>query len=291
MDKKQPGMHLVVDPSSRYMAIGCSEGLFAIYALHPREELKKQYAHSSNLRYVASERHIYLKGTILKMEFLYPAAGDDDHIILLVILVFKGKSRMLLYEWQTGQDLRDIRAHNQRGHLLDEDHRMPSLVIPLTLRSAFILVFETFMAIYKGLLIGSLEIYDFPLRDFRYEKENRVLPHHGLHSEPLWTAWARPTRTPQHARHHDEIYMVREDGLLILLDTYPEDNLLNGLHEIGCLRSHCGPALAVLDYNGYDCSSGDYLIAGGESCIGGAYLVSCPVFLLFLVLSYSPSFL
>ena len=30
MLKTQPGMHLAVDPSSRYMAIGCSEGLFAM---------------------------------------------------------------------------------------------------------------------------------------------------------------------------------------------------------------------------------------------------------------------
>jgi hypothetical protein len=96
MLKLQPGIHLTVDPSSRYMAVGCSEHLFAIYALHPREELSKQYQGSSTLRHVQSESYFNVQGIILKMEFLYPTADDESHIILLVLVVSRGKTRMVL---------------------------------------------------------------------------------------------------------------------------------------------------------------------------------------------------
>ena len=60
------------------------------------------YRNDYKLSLVKSERYIYLHGVILKMEFLYPSPDDDEQIILLVVLVNKGRTRMLIYEWVTG---------------------------------------------------------------------------------------------------------------------------------------------------------------------------------------------
>jgi hypothetical protein len=200
------------------------------------------------------------------MEFLYPAADDDEHVILLVILIFRGKTRMLVYEWQTGADLQSIRAHSRKGHLLEECRQLPLLVIPLTIESSFIIVSETSMAICNDILAGSPNIVDF----------NTIIDdptsfHHGS-GPPLWVAWTRPLRREEHAALQDDIYIIREDGYVKSVEINSKDDVMH--NNIGTIRSNCGTALASLDYNGYDRTMGDLLITGGESCGGGAYLVS-----------------
>jgi hypothetical protein len=265
----QGGMHLAVDPSSRYVAIGCSEGLFAIYCLNSREELRRQLSQGEALRYVDSERYIYFRGVVHKMEFLYPSPGDDDHIVLMVLLIWRGKTRMLLYEWETGKDLRDIRARSRRGHLLEQSRQMPLLVIPLTIKSSFILISEDSMTLCKDLLQGNPQFIDF---NNGVEKPTEY--HHGL-GLPLWTAWTRPDRLPHHTKNRDDIYVVREDGLVKFLEIDSlEDDIVRAYNTIGSFDSNCGTALASLDYRGYDSTTGDLLVTGGDSCSGGTYLVS-----------------
>jgi hypothetical protein len=270
MIKLEAGTHLAINPSSRYMVVGCTEGRFFIYALQSSAEMGKQYVEESpDHRYVQSERHIYIQGVIHKMEFLYPAADDADHVILLVLLVWKGRTRMLLYEWQTGQDLENIRAHSRKGHALEQRHQMPLLVIPLTIKSAFILVSETTMAIVKDILHSSPRIVDF---DTVVDEPTRL--HHGL-APPLWTAWTRPMRLKDRTDKFDDIYIVREDGLVKNLEVESDDELIGADNNIGIFPSNCGTALASLDYTAYDPTKrGDLLITGGDSCGGGTYLVS-----------------
>jgi hypothetical protein len=265
------GTHLAVDPSSRYMAIGCSEDVFAIYAFNSREELKRQHSEGSSLQYIQAEKHCSIQGVIHKIVFLYPGPKDDDHVILLVLVVLKGRTRMLVYEWQAGQELRTIRAHSHKGYPLEESHQMPLLVIPLTIRSSFILVSENSMATCSDILLGSPQIVDF----------NTVMDEptpffHGS-SRPLWVAWTRPLRNVYRAVEYDDIYIVREDGLVKHLEIQSEDDLIAADNNIGALQSNCGTALASLNYDGYSKTShtsGDLLITGGDSCGGGAYLVS-----------------
>ena len=265
----QPGIHLAVDPSSRYMAVACSEGVFAIYALHSRENLSNQHTRGSILRHVQAERHMYFHGVIHKMEFLHPSANEEEHIILLILYIVRGKTRMLLYEWETGYDLNQVRAHRHRGHLLEESRQMPLLLIPLTIKSSFILVSEKSMAVCQDILQGTPRFTDF---------NNRVDPptslHHGS-GAPLWTSWARPVRLPVHAARRDDIYITREDGLIKYLEIdSEEDHIVRADNNIGEFECNCGTALASLDYQGYDDKTGDLLITGGDSCAGGTYLVS-----------------
>lgn len=272
MLKLQPGAHLAVDPSSRNMVIGCSEGLFAIYALKSRMDLQEQFSQGSSLRYVEAERYIYLQGVIHKIEFLHPSSDDEEHVILLVLLIRKGKTRMLLYEWETGGDLRDVRAHNRRGHLLQEARQLPLLLIPLTIKSAFILVSATTMSICRDFLHGSPRFIDI---DDRTDPPTALFQGWGI---PLWTSWARPVREPYYRAGHDDIYIVREDGFVKFIETdCDEEDLVKTEMNIGQLSCGCGPALACLDYRFCNDETGDLLVTAGDSCAGGAYLVSSSV--------------
>ena len=269
MLRLQPGVHLAVDPSSRYMAVGCSEHLFAIYALHPREELSRQHMQGSSLRHVGSQGYFNVQGIILKMEFLYPNADDENHIILLVLVVAKGKTRMVRYEWETGNDLVKVRSRNQRGHLLDRNKQMPLLLIPLTIKSSFILIYETSMTVCRGILEGEPRFFDF----------NQIVDpptnlHHGK-GIPLWTSWTRPARKDYFVVHRDDFYIVREDGIVKFLEIDSDlEEVVGAEIPVGKLEGNCGTALASLDYQSYGSQTGDMLITGGDSCSGGTYLVS-----------------
>ncbi|PVH85978.1 hypothetical protein DL98DRAFT_650482 [Cadophora sp. DSE1049] len=268
MLKLQPGMHLAVDPSSRYMVVGCSEGVFAIYSLHPRSNLTKQYTQTSSLKHVESETQIYPRGVILKMEFLYPAADDEQHIILLVLAILKGKIRMLLYEWEAGSDLKKVAARSSKGYLLEKSRQVPLLLIPLTIKSSFILVYESSMAVCQGILHGTPKLIYF---NERVDKPTAF--HHGL-GIPLWTSWTRPSRLESHKVTRDDLFIAREDGLVKFLEIDSEDDdVVTADNNIGELGANCGMALASLDYPNKNAKSGDLFIMGGDASSGGTYLL------------------
>ncbi|KAH7314050.1 mono-functional DNA-alkylating methyl methanesulfonate N-term-domain-containing protein [Rhexocercosporidium sp. MPI-PUGE-AT-0058] len=268
MLKLQPGMHLAVDPSSRYMVVGCSEGVFAVYSLHSRDSLKRQYIETSCPKHVESETQIYPGGIILKMEFLYPATDDDHHIILLVLVILKGKTRMLLYEWDAGFDLKSIKARSSRGYLLDKPRQVPLLLIPLTIKSSFILVYEASMAVCQGILHGTPKMTYF--NDKVYKP---TACHHGSGS-PLWTSWTRPSRLESHKVTRDDLFIAREDGLVKFLEIDSEDeDFVTADNNIGELGANCGIALASLDYPNKDARSGDLFVVGGDASPGGTYLL------------------
>jgi len=266
----RPGMHLAVDPSSRYIAIGGNENNFAIYELHSREDLKAQYSTTVDLRFVKSSRVVNSKGIIQKMEFLYPSGNDNSHVILLVLMVIKGRTRMQLFEWKAGQDLRsEVHRHHRHGHGLEESRQMPLLLIPLTIKSSFILICENSMVVCKGILEGPPKFIDF---------NNIVDPPTSLHHGPgipLWTSWTRPTRLPEYVETRDDIFIAREDGMIKLLEIdADEEGFVKAVHNIGELEGNCGTALACLDFKEQELKSGDLLVTGGDSCVGGTYLVS-----------------
>ncbi|CCU76943.1 hypothetical protein BGHDH14_bgh03228, partial [Blumeria hordei DH14] len=94
MQKLQAGIYLAVDPSSNYMAMGCSEGTFTICVLNSRETLKKQFNLSSKLQFIASEFRIFIDGAIVKMDFLHSEVENSGYVVLLVLTACKGKTRM-----------------------------------------------------------------------------------------------------------------------------------------------------------------------------------------------------
>jgi len=265
---EQPGTHLTADPSSRYLALACSENVISIYALRSSQEIGAQYASGRSFSCVKEERFLQVKGVILKMEFLFPSPSDPDHIILLLLIVRKGKTRMSLYEWVAGQSLSDIRQNNKKGHLLDDSYRIPLLLIPLTIRSSFLLICEESIAVCEGLLEGEPRCRPSPIAT------EEPSPLHKGSNPPLWTSWTRPIRIPRYAATHDDIYLAREDGLVKYLESNYEEILSPEMNVDG-INCNIGTAFASLDskFPGADGAMGDILVIGGDSGPGGLYWV------------------
>ncbi|EFX05596.1 thermotolerance protein [Grosmannia clavigera kw1407] len=250
----QPGFHAAVDPSSRYMALACPENLFVVYELESKLELNRRYARGEPLRPIKSFRARMVNGVIHKMEFLYPHPDDDYHIILLLIIVMHGKSRMVTYEWGgRGDDLVSVLSEAKRGQPLPPQHQIPLLIIPLTVHSAFFAISARRIAVCKDALTLPAEFDDFVMD---VQETSRF--HHGS-GEPLWAAWTRPYRLPTYRTTRDNIYLAREDGVVMFLEI-DSDNILGASVQIGKFDCNIGTSFCSLldDFN-------DILIMGGDS--------------------------
>lgn len=96
---EQLGRYMTVEPRSRYLATGNSEGHLAVFELDSQVILRKGSSLASTP--VKSIRHFILEGTILKVDFLYPSRTMPQHMILLLLIANKGHTRMQLFEWDT----------------------------------------------------------------------------------------------------------------------------------------------------------------------------------------------
>jgi hypothetical protein len=263
---EEPAMHLKVDPSSRYVAVSWSENTFAVYGLRTKEELSTQSLNGTPFSPVTSEQYLHVRGVIHKMEFLYPSPDDPDHIILLLLVVRNGSTAMFVYEWAAGQTLTEIRSNNLKGHTLPPGCRMPLLLIPLTIMSALLFVSADSIMECQNVLEGTPTFRTVPQPEFPASQI-----HIGI-GMPLWTAWTRPLRCHRYSQGHDDIYIAREDGFIAFLEIVLDSSVLvQSTIAAGNFRSNIGTAFTNLQLSE---SGMDFLIAGGDSCDGGSYLVS-----------------
>ncbi|RKU47218.1 hypothetical protein DL546_008353 [Coniochaeta pulveracea] len=254
-----PGFHVAVDPSSRYLALGGPDKSFEIHELESFQQLNEQSRRDEPLSPVKSYRLRSVQGVIHKMVFLHPRPGDDHHIILLLIMVKNGRSKLVTYEWELGDNLRDVFAEEKKGIGMPSEHQMPLLVIPLKVCSAFMFVSEEQIVICTDLLHGAPEWVGFDV-SLRPATTN----YHGR-NQPLWTAWARPYRLADWLRYNDCVFLAREDGLVYYLQVDSEGCPAesNYMDKFDC---NISTAFACL----YDVDS-DILIMGGDSGPGAMY--------------------
>jgi len=257
-----PGFHLAVDPSSRYLTLGCSEGLFIVYELESFRTMRERYARGEKLRPLKSLRPRHVLGVIHKLEFLYPRAQDQHHIILLLIIVRNNQSRLVTFDWEAGDDLHAVLSAEKAGHRLPPEHQMPLLLIPLTVRSAFFAISAGSIAVCTNVLEGSPVFENFDLGT--QEKSDY---YHGL-DQPLWTAWTRPYRLSRFFadRTKDILYLAREDGVVVFVDI-DQDNI-GATSLVGEFKCSIATAFCSL-YN----DTSDILIVGGDSGPGGIWEV------------------
>ncbi|KAI9736042.1 MAG: hypothetical protein M1818_006218 [Claussenomyces sp. TS43310] len=279
---EQPGKHMSIDPSSRYLAIACSEKHFAIYALHTEDVSSTQHVPDHPFRPITSERCFSVEGVILQMEFVHPSPGDPNHMILLLMVVRRGSTRIQTFEWVAGQNLRAIRCNNKHGHLVPQAFQMPLFLIPLTIRSVVVMVCDEVVVACEGLLDG------FPT--FRTLDIAPVAPtplHFGR-SPPSWTSWTKPMRRRDYIQQHDDFYMAREDGVIKFLEMdAAEDDLLKVEMHAGDFQCNIGTAFTSLGQIG---RANDILISGGDSGDGGVYQIyaKSPAGLVGPIPNYSP---
>ncbi|KAK3688142.1 mono-functional DNA-alkylating methyl methanesulfonate N-term-domain-containing protein [Podospora appendiculata] len=209
-----PGFHLAVDPSSRYMALAAAQDFFVVYELESVKKLSHDYMNNRPLNPIKAYRLRAVQGVIHKVTFLYPRPEDEHHHVILLLLVVKdGKSRMVTYEWELGNDLKAVFAEEKTGYRMPIENQMPLLLIPLTVKSAFIAVSPNQLAVCTEGLHGPPHFDTIEI-----SPHSATTAHYGLMG-PLWTAWARPFRLPPYFRNQDCIYLAREDGVVFYLES------------------------------------------------------------------------
>jgi hypothetical protein len=255
------GFHVAVDPSSRYMAMAGPEGYFGVYELESHARLNERYLDNEPLHLIRSFRLRSVRGVVHKMTFLYPRPGDDRHIILLLVVVRRGKSRTVIYEWELGNDLKAVFFEEKKGHRMPVEFEMPLLLIPLRFQSAFIAIASDGIAVCNECLHG-------PPRYEAYEPNPTPPPsvHHRGRHHPLWTAWSRPFRHQSSSHKYDRIYLAREDGLVMYL-TADEDCDLDSTITDTFPCNISGAFACLFDY------STDVLVVGNDFGAGGYWKV------------------
>ncbi|KAL8716537.1 MAG: hypothetical protein Q9225_006142 [Loekoesia sp. 1 TL-2023] len=250
------------------MAVGAYENRVIIYALKGMERLRSEVQEPGGLNAakfmpILEEKHTEVDGFILKMEFLHPSQADEHHVILLLVVSKEQKTRLVRIEWDCRSSLSEI--DQKPGQVLPHPERLPLLLIPLTYGTAFALVCEDQIVVYKDILTGHargqlclLEHYEPP-----EEPGSSKRP-------PIWTQWARPMR-PVERRHPnmDNIYLCREDGVVRYIDIRKDsDPMISSNYKAGMLNANVGSAFATLDLGD---ESNDLLVAAGEMGDGGMW--------------------
>lgn len=191
------------------------------------------------------------------MEFLYPKSEDGDKIILLLLVSHNQTTHAVCYEWNACQTLRQSHPRVTKKKLPPED-RLPTMMIPLTKASSFMLVTTTAMTIYKNKLDSPGQPTKYPL----------PFPDREQQRSPLWTRWARPLRNWLYNQKHDDIYLCREDGRIDYLGVGNEGDVENQA-QLGHLSCDVDAAFDILDI-GHE--GGDLLLAAGNTGDGGLFV-------------------
>ncbi|RAK81092.1 protein thtA [Aspergillus fijiensis CBS 313.89] len=250
------GRNIAVEPRSRVVAVSASSDYFGVFVLKEPAVLQSQMA-QNKLDPIAEERFFRVDGDIISMEFLYPTNEDGDKIILLLLIAQDHVTYAVCYEWNAYESLRQAAPKVTRKVLPLED-RLPTMLIPLTKTSSFILVTTTSMAVYQNKLDPQRQPTRYPL----------PVPDRESQRQPLWTRWARPLRNWLYNQKHDDIYLCREDGRVFYLSVGNEGEVENQTH-LGQLCCDVDAAFDILDI-GYE--GGDLLLAAGTTGDGGLFV-------------------
>lgn len=200
------------------------------------------------------------------MEFLHPQENDDDHVILLLVVSRDRKTALLWYDWDSSKSDLPNPHVTPVHHRISPAEQIPLLLIPLTMSAAFMLICETQIAIYKGILTRSTAVRIDQL-------EHMEAPEEPGSSKrlPLWTQWARPMRGKEYRlSNQDGVYLCREDGVVRYLRI--DDKLghkIDSSHRAGMLKVNIDTAFASIDLGVHHT---DLLAAGGDLCNGGLWI-------------------
>ncbi|GAQ33396.1 hypothetical protein AtubIFM55763_005322 [Aspergillus tubingensis] len=250
------GRNIAVEPRSRAVAVSASSDYFGIFVLKRPPVIQAQMT-QNRLDPIAEERFFRVEGDIIAMEFLYPKSEDGDKITLLLLIAQDQLTQAVCYEWDANESLRQATPRVTKKVLPLED-RLPTMLIPLTKTSSFMLVTTTSITVYQNKLDPQRLPSRYPLPV--YEKESQ--------KSPLWTRWARPLRNWLYNQKHDDIYLCREDGEITYLGIGTDGELENQAH-LGQLCCDVDAAFDILDI-GYE--GGDLLLAAGTTGDGGLFV-------------------
>ena len=206
-----------------------------------------------------------IDGTILKMEFLHPPENDLGQIILLFVVSKNRRSKLVWYQWNDRNTLHQSHI-TPTAQGLPQDQQLPLLLIPLTMLTAFMLVRETQILVYRNILTGTPNRFLHHLSAVQDPEEPG-----SSKRDPVWVSWARPMRSKRAAYRFskDCIFLFREDGIVQLLDIDIDvDHIVDTKHSAGKLRTNIDTSIAILDLGS---KKVDLLVAGGDMSDGGIW--------------------
>lgn len=206
---------------------------------------------------VYKEHFFHIEGDILFMEFLYPTPDDENRIILLLLISREQKTYAVCYDWLATHAIRSVTPRIVK-RALPEEFRLPSIVVPSTMASSFILATSTSMITYKNRLDLSIQPTRYPLS----------IPGCGPRRSPLCTRWARPLRNSLHNKSHDDIYLCHEDGTIFYVEIGKTGDVENQFH-LGQLDCDVDTAFNILDI-GHE--GADLILAAGNMGDGGLFI-------------------
>lgn len=126
----QPGQHLAVDARSRAFAVAANEREIVIYAAKSTERIQHELRIGDpDWCPVSAERAIQVEGAIQKIDFLIPRSDDENHVILLVLVVHDRKTKAIIIDWQYASDIHHAQVHEALP--LDQPPSAAGLLIPL----------------------------------------------------------------------------------------------------------------------------------------------------------------
>jgi hypothetical protein len=271
-----PGFHMAIDPSSRCIVTATCEGLFVVHELEPYETLNRQFQKTHTIRPIVASHPRSINGVIYKTEFLFPGSTNQDTVILILLVIKKGVSRLLTFEWAHGDDIKATLSEDATGLRLPPEHKMPLLLIPLTVKSSFLSVSENSIAVFRDVLHG------FPYPELVNTTEPEQTEYHHGQGKPLWTAWTRPFRRKAYYESKDNIYLAREDGIVFFFEV-GSDEILESSLDVGDYRTNISTAFAAVA----DTFS-DIFILGGSCGDGSIWEVGAHFRQLCVLESHSP---
>ncbi|KAF9885804.1 hypothetical protein FE257_012386 [Aspergillus nanangensis] len=252
------GRNIAVEPRSRAVAVSAACDYFGVFILKSPPVLQSQMA-EDQLTPIAEERFFRVDGDIIFMDFLYPKPEESNKIILLLLVAQNQITHAICYEWDAQSPIKQASPRVIRRLLPFED-RLPTILIPLTKASSFMLITTTTMTVYKNKLDPRQQPRRYPLHLHVPDRES--------HRSPLWTRWARPLRNAVYNQKHDDIYLCREDGQVFYLGIGNGGEVENQAH-LGQLCCDVDAAFDILDIEN---EGGDLLLAAGTSGDGGLFV-------------------
>ncbi|KAK2737691.1 hypothetical protein FQN57_007439 [Myotisia sp. PD_48] len=254
------GRHIAIDPRSRMMAISAAHNFFGVFSLKSRAISQTEMALGWPVNPILEERFFRAEGDILKIEFLYPPASDNDKVVLLLVIAREGQLFFMWYDWSA---LHSLRFCNPRigAQILPNSCSSVSVLIPLMNTTSFLIATSSMCHIYKNIVDSESSIiavkYPIP-----------PLDHLPKAAKLLWTHWARPMRNSSRNQQYDDLYLCREDGKILYLEI-GKTGEIHRQSRLGSLAQNIDTAVAILP-GGYE--AGDLLVTAGSMCGGGLYI-------------------
>ncbi|KAF2450230.1 hypothetical protein P171DRAFT_516156 [Karstenula rhodostoma CBS 690.94] len=255
----RPGQFLAIDPRCRAIAVAAYEGCFMLYKTKTMDSWRRDMRAGRQEAPIIEEAQYAIDGRIMHMEFL--SAGDDAHVVLLFILVHGGKTKVASYDWDFRNSLDTMPRINRSVFFFDNGN--PSLLIPVSRSTDFLLVQNKYISVCKGVLAGPPDItqHQIPSRFLAPLQPSSNKGH------PLWVQWDRAPRNPDFAK--DAFYLAREDGVVLYVELGDIAGSLD-ISDAGSWPYSIDTAFACLkaDSSEFAQSYPDVLVAGGHGSDG-----------------------